>query len=106
MRNKPNGSGQRVSTSLGLVGLILLGGCDSTRETLGMAKHGPDAFASEPLKDHLDVPPSYGVLPAPQDGTGKETDPFPPSPSTASALPLTAGSKALLKTVNPSSDSK
>jgi len=79
MRKKQKGIGRKVSTTLSLIGLVLLGGCDSTRETLGMAKHGPDAFASEPLKAHLDVPPSYGVLPAPQDGTGKETDPFPPA---------------------------
>jgi hypothetical protein len=71
-----------------------------------MAKHGPDAFASEPLKAHLDLPPAYGVLPAPQDGAGKETDPFPPSMPASSEPPLTAGSAALLKKINPSSDSK
>ncbi|MGB1229965.1 MAG: DUF3035 domain-containing protein [Holosporaceae bacterium] len=50
------------STTLLVLGL---GGCDTTRETLGLKKKAPDEFAAAPYEKGLEVPPHMSQLPKP-----------------------------------------
>lgn len=56
----------KIIAAFGIVGLLLLGGCDSVRETVGLTKRAPDEFTVV-TKAPLVIPPDFSLRP-PQPG--------------------------------------
>lgn len=54
---------------------LLLTGCESTKETLGMAHHAPNEYAVQPSTVPLEMPPDYHKLPEPKPGAPRPQEP-------------------------------
>lgn len=54
---------------------LLLQGCESTKETLGMTHHAPNEYAVQPSTVPLEMPPDYHKLPQPKPGTPRPQEP-------------------------------
>ena len=61
--SRPNPSGRRLWVILALMAApAMLGGCDTTKEALGLNKKAPDEF-SVVTKAPLVLPPEFGLRP-------------------------------------------
>lgn len=54
---------------------LLLQGCESAKETLGMAHHAPNEYAVQPSTVPLEMPPDYHKLPQPNPGAPRPQEP-------------------------------